>query len=127
MKTGVPTLLTNHAGTGFDGQKLLFTTTTAGRLLVSKPLTAAFKCTEGGSLHFFLTVDGVAVRGSALPAQSRTNITDHQYMMLSGVTAKIVPAGNHTLGVGAMCNAGIQSGSGWSGGVYSGTVVVVGG
>jgi hypothetical protein len=44
-------------------------------------------------------------------------------MTLDGVTAQAVPAGQHTLGVGAMCFSGNSTGGGWV--TYSGGNVVV--
>lgn len=120
----VPDALTVQVG--FDLQKVSFTTTNPGRLLVTKQVKASVKC-DTGSVYFFATVDGVPVRGSAVSDQSRetSNIDQTRYMILNGVTSKTIAAGTHTLGVGAMCPSGRWTSSSTSG-QYNGTAVVVG-
>jgi hypothetical protein len=114
-----PTSLTNQFG-GSGDVASTFTTTRAGKLLLTKSLSARIGCATTTVAWWWLTLDGATVTGS-LRLASVSTTTDP--MTLDGVTAQSVPAGQHTLGVAAMCFSGNSSGGGWV--TYSGGNAVV--
>lgn len=73
------------------------TTSSAGRLLVTKSMELTTTCTPTSGVLYFLMVDGVPIRNSAV--FSRTGIAGQ----VSGVTTDIVAAGTHTIAVGETC------------------------
>jgi hypothetical protein len=73
------------------------TTSQAGRLLVTKSMDLATTCTPTSGVLYFLIVDDVPIRNSAV--FSRTGIEGQ----VSGVTTGIVDAGTHTIMVGEVC------------------------
>ena len=73
------------------------TTSTAGYLLVTKSMELTTTCTPTSGVLYFLMVDGVPIRNSAV--FSRTGIAGQ----VSGVTTDIVAAGTHTIAVGETC------------------------
>jgi hypothetical protein len=80
-----------------------FTTTRAGRLLISKVFGGELNCAESAGRYYFLTVDGEPVRSSLVIRPS----SDPAYWgPLIGMTEASVPAGEHTLAAGAQCNFG---------------------
>jgi len=99
-----------------------FTTSHAGRLLLLKDFNASISCpTAPSSAWWWLTLDGAVVTSSfRIVGASATAVGQ---LSISGVTAQSVPAGNHTLGVQAMCFAGTSGGG--SASFYSGGNVVV--
>jgi hypothetical protein len=108
-----------------DSSNLLstFTTSRAGRLLLNKEFNALMNCsTVPQAAWWWLTLDGAVVT-SSLRITNAGPTTPFLPLSLSGVTAQSVPAGNHTLGVEAMCSAGTPSGYGAA--FYSGGNAVV--
>ena len=73
------------------------TTTKAGRLLVTKSMELTTTCTPTSGVLYFLIVDDVPIRNSAV--FSRTGIVGQ----VSGVTTGVVDAGTHTIRVGQVC------------------------
>jgi len=120
-----PTSVTDQLG-GPDAVELLsnFSTTRAGRLLLLKDVLAHMNCTSSGLAWWWVTIDGAPVLGS-LRWVTAFGHTDDIPISLYGITAQSVPAGQHTLGVGAMCLSGFPGSAGFAG--YSaGSVVVLG-
>lgn len=73
------------------------TTSKAGRLLVTRSLDLSMTCTPESGVLYFLIVDDVPIRNSAV--FSRTGIVGQ----VSGVTTDVLAAGTHTIKVGEMC------------------------
>jgi hypothetical protein len=73
------------------------TTTKPGRLLVTKSMDLSVTCTPSSGVIYFLIVDDVPVRNSAV--FSRTGFVGQ----VSGVTLETVAAGTHTIKVGETC------------------------
>lgn len=114
-----PTTFTNQFGGSAD-LTATFTTSRAGKLLLTKGLSAHLSCAASSAAWWWLTLDGATVPGSIrLVVASTTN----DPMTLDGVTAQAIPAGQHTLGVGAMCFSGASNGAGYV--IYSGGNAVV--
>lgn len=108
-----------------------FTTTAAGRLLLSKSLAITVHCFPDESpAYFWLTVDGIPARGTAMVASTEdtsTGAVEAETMALSGLTDSAVAAGPHRLGVGAMCVRPTDAVNGYAANAYSaGTVLVLG-
>ena len=101
-----------------------FSTSRAAKLLLLKDVAAFMNCPSfPAGAWWWLTLDGVFVPGSLRVFPSQTTIAP---LSFNGVTAQTVPAGQHTLSVGAMCVAGAQPpGSGAGFALYSGGSVVV--
>ncbi len=101
-----------------------FSTSRAAKLLLLKDVAAFMHCPSfPAGAWWWLTLDGVFVPGSLRVFPSQTTIAP---LSFNGVTAQTVPAGQHTLSVGAMCVACAQppaSGAGFA--LYSGGSVVV--
>ena len=114
----VPASLTNQWNFSTDVQSS-FTTSRAGRLLLVKGFTGYMTCPPG--VWWWITLDNAVVRESAIlgPGGALTNTQ----ITLSAVTTQVVPAGQHTLAVGAMCYSGPRTSAGVYG--YSGGSVVV--
>jgi hypothetical protein len=74
-----------------------FTTSKAGHLLVTKSMEFTTICTPTSGVLYFLIVDDVPIRNSAV--FSRTGIVGQ----VSGVTTDVVDAGIHTIKVGSVC------------------------
>lgn len=73
-------------------------TSAPGRLLVTKYINVVQNCTSGARLYY-LTVDGVPLRSSAVYRGDGTAYSGQ----VTGVTTAVVAAGTHTLGVGGEC------------------------
>ena len=73
------------------------TTSKAGHLLVTKSMELTTTCTPTSGVLYFLIVDDVPIRNSAV--FSRTGIVGQ----VSGVTTDVVEAGTHTIRVGQVC------------------------
>jgi hypothetical protein len=73
------------------------TTSQAGHLLVTKSMELTTTCTPTSGVLYFLMVDDVPLRNSAV--FSRTGIVGQ----VSGVTTNVVDAGTHTIRVGQVC------------------------
>jgi hypothetical protein len=99
-----------------------FTTSRAGQLLLLKDITGFMDCPVSSAAWFWLTLDGAPVRSSfrVAPAEGPPFLA----LSFNGVTAQAVPAGQHALGVEAMCTTGNPIGTG-NGQTYSGGSVVV--
>lgn len=81
-----------------------FTTTRAGRLWVSKPISQlVISCSSGGFWDAFLVVDGVRVPGEIV--RFGHNGDTYPQITVSGVTGGLA-AGEHTAGVGVDCPIG---------------------
>jgi hypothetical protein len=115
----VPATLTNQY-TLANELVAMFTTTRAGRLLLHKDVTGNIDCPSAGYAWWFLTIDETAVPGSVRIIPDGTS---SQSFSLVGVTAQSVPAGQHTLSIGAMCSTGAAGQT--SAIVYSGGSAVV--
>jgi hypothetical protein len=76
-----------------------FTTSKPGRLLVTKSMELTGTCTPTSGVIYFLMIDGVPLRNSAV--FSRTGIIGQ----MSGVTTNAIAAGAHTITVGETCTA----------------------
>ena len=118
----VPPTLTSQWSTSLASHVVsTVTTTRAGRLLLLKDLHASAGCTAPSTtVWWWLTLDGTPVRGSLrlLPDAPSP-------FSLAGITEQSVPAGAHTVGVGARCFSGNASLGSVT--VYSaGSVVVLG-
>jgi hypothetical protein len=74
-------------------------TTNTGRLLVTKSVDLSATCTPASGVLYFLMVDDVPIRSSAV--FSRTGVTGQ----LTGVSADIVAAGSHRIRIGEECTA----------------------
>jgi hypothetical protein len=114
-----PTTVTNE----FPSSNLesTFSTSRAARLLLLKDAAAFMNCPSTPSAAWWwLTLDGAFVPGSLRVFPSQTTILP---LSFNGVTAQTVPAGQHTLTVGAMCVSGTSSGAGFA--LYSGGSVVL--
>lgn len=98
-----------------------FSTSRAAKLLLLKDVAAFMDCPSvPSSAWWWLTLDGAFVPGSLRTFPSHTTIVP---LSFNGVTAQTVPAGQHTLTVGAMCASGTSSGAGFA--LYSGGSVVL--
>jgi hypothetical protein len=95
------------------------TTSTAGHLLVTKSVDVTAFCTPTSGVLYFLIVDDVPIRNSAL--FSRSNVT----AQLTGVTTGIVDAGSHQIRVGERCTAPGADVTGGSGTIVGITSVIV--
>jgi hypothetical protein len=73
------------------------TTSKAGHLLVAKSMEITTTCTPTSGVLYFLLVDDVPIRNSAV--FSRTGMVGQ----VSGVTTDVVTAGTHTIKVGQVC------------------------
>ena len=73
------------------------TTTQTGHLLVTKSMELTTTCTPTSGVIYFLIVDDVPIRNSAV--FSRTGLAGQ----VSGVTTDVVAAGTHTIKVGQLC------------------------
>lgn len=73
------------------------TTSQAGHLLVTKSMELTTTCTPTSGVLYFLIVDDVPIRNSAV--FSRTGIVGQ----VSGVTTDAVDAGTHTIRIGQVC------------------------
>jgi hypothetical protein len=73
------------------------TTSKAGHLLVAKSVELTMTCTPTSGVLYFLIVDDVPIRNSAV--FSRTGIVGQ----VSGVTADVVSAGTHIIKIGQSC------------------------
>lgn len=73
------------------------TTSKAGRLLVTKSMELTTTCTPTSGVLYFLIVDDVPIRNSAV--FSRAGIVGQ----VSGVTTDVVDAGTHIIRVGQVC------------------------
>lgn len=82
-----------------------FTTTRAGRLLVSKTLTTLqVDCGPSAAWRAWLVVDGTRVPGTVL--QGLPDNAQERTITLTGVTAGSVAAGAHEAGVAVACDGG---------------------
>src|SRR5262249_56927135 len=93
----VPDPLTPQAIESFVDENLV--TTHAGRLLVTKSIDLSATCTPASGVLYFLIVDDVPIRSSAV--FSRTGVT----VQLTAVSADLVAAGSHRIRIGAQCTA----------------------
>jgi hypothetical protein len=86
-----------------------FTTTRPGRLLVTTSVSVSASCQNGASEYrlYFVLIDGVAIRSSAVVKQS----ADKLQQQLTGLTSAVIPAGAHQISVGAECRTGTTSGN----------------
>jgi len=73
------------------------TTSNAGHLLVTKSMELTTTCTPTSGVLYFLIVDNVPIRSSAV--FSRAGILGQ----VSGVTTDVVDVGTHTIRVGEVC------------------------
>ena len=89
------------------------TTSKPGHLLVTKSVDLSAFCTPTSGVIYFLIVDDVPIRNSAL--FSRSTVT----AQISGVTTDVVAAGTHQIRVGESCTVPGAT-------VTGGTVTVVG-
>ncbi|MEP7047465.1 MAG: hypothetical protein ABI949_12330 [Ilumatobacteraceae bacterium] len=100
---GIPATLTPDL-TVFPMFNETVTTSTSGRWLVTKSFTGRQACTvQFGSLYY-LVVDGVPVRASAV----FNNIGQGSVLSTTfvGSTVGVVPAGAHVIGIGVQCVSG---------------------
>ena len=74
------------------------TTSKAGHLLVTKSMELTTTCTPTSGVLYFLIVDDVPIRNSAVFSRT-TGILGQ----VSGVTTDVVDAGAHTIRVGQVC------------------------
>ena len=95
------------------------TTSQAGHLLVTKSMELTTTCTPTSGVLYFLIVDDVPIRNSAV--FSRTGIAGQ----VSGVTANVVEAGTHIIKVGQVCTVPGATPSGGSVTLVGITSVVV--
>jgi hypothetical protein len=83
----------------------------AGRLHLTKPLQfVSVTCSSSAGINYFLLLDGV-------PVPSTTQITGNTGLepaVFSGVTGGVVPAGAHTVGLGAECQGAATANVGTS-------------
>ncbi len=100
----VPAVLTNQH-TAISNLDAVFTTSRDGKLLLILNVWAELRCATSTTRWWWLTLDGSVVPGSVGFVVSAESLT------LTGVTAQSVPAGSHTIGVGAMCSEGETIGS----------------
>ena len=107
----IPDPLTPQRVESFVTESL--TTSKAGRLLVTKSMELTTTCTPTSGVIYFLIVDDVPIRNSAV--FSRSGIVGQ----VSGVTTDVVGPGTHTIKVGQTCTVPGATTSG-------GTVTVVG-
>src|SRR5262245_47050010 len=75
-----------------------FTTSKTGHLLVTKSMELSATCTPTSGVLYFLIVDDVPIRNSAVFSRT-TGILGQ----VSGVTIDVVEAGTHTIRVGEVC------------------------
>jgi len=107
----IPDPLTPQAVESFVNEHLV--TTQTGRLLVTKSIDLSSTCTAGTGVLYYLMVDNVPIRSSAV--FSRTGVTGQ----VTGVSADVVAAGSHLVTIGAQCTTPGAS-------VNGGTVTLVG-
>jgi hypothetical protein len=101
----IPPVLTNqHTGLALN-LDAAFTTSRDGKLLLILNFWAELRCATSPTRWWWLTLDGSVVRSSVSFVVSAESLT------LTAITAQSVPAGSHTLGVGAMCFEGETMGS----------------
>ena len=114
-----PTTFTNQFPS--SNVESTFSTSRAAKLLLLKDVSAFMNCPSfPPHAWWWLTLDGAVVPGSLRTFPSETTIVP---LSFNGVTAQTVPAGQHTLTVGAMCHSGTSFGAGFS--LYSGGSVVL--
>ncbi|MEZ5289365.1 MAG: hypothetical protein R2712_32105 [Vicinamibacterales bacterium] len=94
----VPTLVNEFPYTSSTSETI--TSTVAGQWLVSKTTQALLNCPSNSPV-FFLMVDGVPLVSSAIAIANNTFTS----LTLVGATAGPLPAGAHTVSVGADCLA----------------------
>lgn len=82
------------------------TTSTPGRWLINKFVSASLSCSAAGNVHFYITVNDVPVRSSRMVVPSGTILR----ATLTGLTEAVIPAGTHQIDVYADC-----IGSTWNG------------
>lgn len=92
----VPDPLTPQSVETFVNETI--TTTKAGHLLVTKSMELTTFCTPTSGVLYFLLVDDVPIRNSAVFSRS-TGVAGQ----VSGVTTDVVEAGTHTITVGSVC------------------------
>jgi hypothetical protein len=116
-----PTTFTNQFPS--SNVESTFSTSRAAKLLLLKDVAAFMNCPSfPPHAWWWLTLDGAVVPGSLRSFPSQTTIMP---LSFNGVTAQTVPAGQHTLAVGAMCASGTSLGTGFA--LYSaGSVVLLG-
>lgn len=93
-----------------------FTTTKTGRLDVKVSIDASISCSPTNSTvrFFYLLLDDEPIQGSLLT----TSQTAREPMTITGMTADDVPAGEHTIAVGAECfGTNTAGGSSWNGNI----------
>ena len=86
------------------------TSMTRGHWLATKSLFGGSNCSGSSQSYYFLILDGVPIRSSAI--LKFATVPNQAIDTLIGVTPDVVPAGSHKLGAGAECAAGTLSGSG---------------
>ncbi len=100
-----PATLVNQLVSDVAGAKhadATLTTPRDGQLLLLKSFASELLCTAGGdNVWWWLTLDGAPVRSTLTLAYSTRG--DLQPVTLAGVTDAAVKAGDHVLGIGAMC------------------------
>ena len=99
------------------------TTTRAGRLFVSKPITNFdLTCSTGASASLWASLDGVRVPGVVYTVSLSTKYN----LNFTGVTQNVIVPGDHVLALQMRCASGSVGSSGGSV-AGAGTLVVLGG
>ncbi|WP_028643958.1 hypothetical protein [Nocardioides sp. URHA0020] len=122
---GAPTLPTAGVATSTT----TFTTTRAGRLLVDFTGAGQLDCTTSNFVRWWLRLDGAPIVSSSLQLGEAVSITfDYNgfpAIHLTGVTADVIAAGDHTLALVGGCTSGSNGGSAISGTPGVGSVTVL--
>ena len=106
-----------------------FTTTTAGRLLVDFTGSGQLQCPSSSFVRWWIQVDGTPIVRSSIQLGEAVTISfDYNgfpAIHLTGVTADVVPAGDHTIALAGGCSSGANGGSASTGLAGVGSVTVL--
>ena len=122
---GAPTL----PAAGVTTSTASFTTTTPGRLLVDFTGSGQLQCPSSSFVRWWIQVDGTPIVSSSMQLGEAVTISfdyaGFPAISLAGVTADVVPAGDHTVALAGGCTSGANGGSATSGTPGVGSVTVL--
>jgi hypothetical protein len=97
---GIASVLTSQLGTTSAHETVV--TTTSGRWTISKTVATLAVCAPAAGRLFYITVDGVAMRGTALYAAAAAGGPALSFTLV-GSDNRTIPAGTHSIDVGGQC------------------------